>query len=104
MAGIRNLGLCPCPRCLVKKTELSALGTLRDNNRRAKIRVNNHHLRTKVAIARDIIYNQGYRVNADAVNNLLKEESLVPTTVCLQNPFSQLYLISPTECIPHHIC
>lgn len=92
MAGIRNMGLCPCPRCLIKKTELSALGTLRDNSRRAKIRANNHHFRTKVSLAREIIYKHGLRVNADAVNNLLKEESLVPTTVCQYTHFPRLYL------------
>ena len=88
MTGIRNMGLCPCPRCLIKKTDLSALGTIRDDNRRAKVRVNSHHFRTKVSIARDIIYRQGRRVNHDAVNDLLKGESLVPTTVCLQGYFS----------------
>lgn len=75
-------GLCPCSRCLIKKTELSALGTLRDNSQRAKIWINNHHFRTKISLAREIIYKHGLCVDADAVNNLLKEESLVPTTVC----------------------
>jgi hypothetical protein len=82
MAGIHNMGLCPCPQCLIKKTDLSALGTHRDNRRRAKIQVNNHHFRTKVSLAREIIYKHGLHVNTDAVNNLLKGESLVPTTVC----------------------
>lgn len=104
MAGVRNMGLCPCPRCLIKKTELSALGTLRDNSRRAKIRINSHHFRTKVSLAREIIYEHGLRVNADAVNNLLKNESLVPTTVCPQTHFFKLYLKSLLECIPHQIC
>lgn len=83
MAGVQNMGICPCPRCLIKKTELPALGTLRDNSRRAKIRVNDYHFRTKVSMARNIIYRQGLRVSCNAVNSLLKEESLVPTTVCL---------------------
>ena len=104
MAGIRNMGLCPCPRCLIKKTELSALGTQRDSGRRAKIRVNSHHFRTKVSLAREIIYEHGLRVNADAVNDLLKGQSLVPTTVCLQSHLSILYLKLPLECIPHQIC
>ena len=104
MAGLRYMGLCPCPRCLIKKTELSALGTLRDGNRRVRIRVNDHHFQTKVAIARDIIYKQGYRVNADVVNNLLKGESLVPTTVRSQNHFVIIPLNCvgyPIECISH---
>ena len=82
MAGVRYMGLCPCPRCLVKKTELPAMGTPRDVKRRKKIRTNNYHLRTKVSLARNIIYKHGHRVNADSVNDLLKAQSLVPTTVC----------------------
>lgn len=106
MASVRNMGLCPCPRCLIKKTELSALGTPRDDTRRANIRVNSQHFRTKVSLARDIIYRQGYRVNADVVNILLKEESLVPTTVCPLDHFtitSLNHIGSPIECIPHQV-
>jgi hypothetical protein len=32
MVGVWNMGLCPCPQCLIKKTEISALGTVRGNN------------------------------------------------------------------------
>ena len=85
MAGIRFMGLCPCPRCLVKKRELLALGTPMDNKWRLKVQVNDHHFCTKVSIARTIIYGQGRSVNTEAVNDLLKERSLVPTTVGLQN-------------------
>jgi len=104
MAGIRFMGLCPCPRCLIKKEELSALGTLRDGNRRAKIRVNSHHFCTKISLARDVIYRHGYRVNTNVVNDLLKEKSLVPTTVCPQIHFTIAffnYVKCLTECIPH---
>ena len=82
MAGVRFMGLCPCPWCLVKKKELLALGTPMDDKRREKYRVNDYHFRTKVSIARDIIYRQGRSVGTDAVEDLLKEKSLVPTTVC----------------------
>ncbi|KAF9642609.1 hypothetical protein BDM02DRAFT_3157568 [Thelephora ganbajun] len=79
MAGIRNMGICPCPWCLIPKACLSALGTLQDDNWRKKIWVNSHHLRAKVAIARDIIYRQGNHVYANVVNDILKSESLIPT-------------------------
>lgn len=107
MAGVRNMGICPCPRCLIKKTELPALGTLQDDKRRKKLRVNNYHLRTKVAITRGIIYGKGTPVYADAVNDILKSESLVPTTVrCLMITPPRSCPISDQrlECIPHHIC
>ena len=81
MAGIRNLGLCPCPRCIIKKTDISALGTPMDDKRRMKLRRNTHHFHTKVSIARDLIY-KGCQINSKPVNHFLKEESLVPTTVC----------------------
>ena len=42
--------------------------------------------RRKVSTARAAIYDKGYAVNSEAVENLLKEESLVPTTVSAQNP------------------
>lgn len=80
MAGIRNMGLCPCPRCTIEKIYISKLGTPMDEKRRMKLRRNTHHFRTKVSIARDLIY-KGHRIRSTPVGYFLKEESLVPTTV-----------------------
>ena len=41
--------------------------------------------RCKVDIAREIVYKKNYAVDSDAVENIMKEESLVPT----RNAFSQ---------------
>jgi hypothetical protein len=44
-------------------------------------RVDDEAKRSKVAAARRIIYEANYAVDSDAVEALLKEQSLVPTTV-----------------------
>ncbi|PBK93718.1 hypothetical protein ARMGADRAFT_1046004 [Armillaria gallica] len=62
IATIRDMGGCPCPGCTVTK---------------AKIR--------GVAEARKLIYEQGYAINSEKVENLLKATSLVPT----ENAFSK---------------
>ncbi|KAF9642857.1 hypothetical protein BDM02DRAFT_3157534 [Thelephora ganbajun] len=74
MAGIRNMGICPCPWCLIPKAK--------------KIQVNSHHLQAKVAIARDIIYRQGNHIYTNMVNDILKSESLVPTTNVFHTTFA----------------
>ena len=82
IATIRDMGNLPCPRCLVPKTQISNLGTPRDTNTRTKkIRKDNLEYRCKIECAREIIYKQKYSVNSEAVENILKPESLVPTNV-----------------------
>ena len=47
--------------------------------------------RDKVETARDIIYRQNVAINGVAVEVLLKEQSLVPTSVSLFRPINMLY-------------
>ena len=47
----------------------------------ALARVDNEERKRKVGIARSIIYEKNYAVNCEAVEKLLKQESLVPTSV-----------------------
>jgi hypothetical protein len=49
--------------------------------RRTLARVDDENRRSKVDLARDIIYNRNFAVNSKHVEALLKEESLVPTAV-----------------------
>lgn len=51
--------------------------------RMASARVDNKIRQKKVADARKLIYEKNYAVDSKQVENLLKEESLVPTDVCL---------------------
>jgi hypothetical protein len=44
-------------------------------------RVDDETRKSKIATARDIIYNKKYAVDTESVESILKEQSLVPTLV-----------------------
>jgi hypothetical protein len=78
------MGRCPCPRCKILKEDIPNLGTPADVTVRVEdIRRDNATRREKVAEARKFIYEGGYVVNSNKVDDLLKPESLVPTEVSL---------------------
>ena len=82
IASIRNLGNCPCPRCLIPLNRVHNLGMARDRTQRVTLaRVDNSQRRNKISTARTLIYEKNLQVNCTAVEDLLKEMSLVPTTV-----------------------
>ena len=82
IATIRDKGGCPCPRCLIPKQYLPGLGTTSAMKLRTEqLRSDTTQRRGKIIQARDFIYNKGYVVNSKNVDNLLKEESYVPTEV-----------------------
>ncbi|TDL14712.1 hypothetical protein BD410DRAFT_696303, partial [Rickenella mellea] len=86
IALIRNLGGCPCPRCLIPLKEVGQVGTPKDMElRQTRKRCDTHASRFDVKRAREIVYNLKYTVNGDAVDKILKPESLVPTI----NAFSE---------------
>ncbi|GAB1527748.1 hypothetical protein RhiTH_010936 [Rhizoctonia solani] len=65
----------------------SQVGTTQDmNTQKHKHQKDNNKYRKKISQARDLIYTQGHLVQSKAVEDLLKEESYVPT----QNAFSHL--------------
>ncbi|KZT31281.1 hypothetical protein SISSUDRAFT_995334 [Sistotremastrum suecicum HHB10207 ss-3] len=81
IATIRDKGLCPCPRCFVKKKDIGNIGLPED------LRVRNEHLRkagalyrSRISQSRTAIYSQGKGLTSKAVDDLLKEFSEVPTT------------------------
>lgn len=79
LATIRDKGNCPCPRCLIPKTEFHRLGLLSDiSHRISKIR---SYLHDKVTAARAAIYNGGAPIKGSVLEAYLKENSLVPTLV-----------------------
>jgi hypothetical protein len=49
--------------------------------RQSLARVDNDSRRRKIGIARDIIYQMNYAVNSKRVDDILKAESLAPTSV-----------------------
>lgn len=92
LASIRNRGKCPCPRCLIPLTRVHNLGMARDMSQRLTLaRVDDNHHQNLIATARGLIYEKNYAVDSTAVENLLKEHSLVPTTVCVNQ--SEIFVL-----------
>ena len=82
MAGIRNLGMCPCPRCEVPLKDADMVGTQSDRKQRLKLmRKNDIRRELKVSTARRAIYDDNRGVTSARVENQLKEQSLVPAYV-----------------------
>jgi len=82
LSSIRDLGHCPCPRCLIPLSHAYRMGMVQDMKERKTLAcVDDEHRRRKIELARDIIYKQNYAVDNDNVEALLKEQSLVPTSV-----------------------
>lgn len=82
LATIQYLGRCPCPRCLVQKAQIAALGTTADRQRRAKAREDNSFLQDAISRARKWIYEKGYSLTSSAMKNgSLGLMSAIPTRV-----------------------
>jgi hypothetical protein len=83
LAGIRNLGRCPCPRCLVPLSQIHNIGTARDMLIRSNsLRIDDAKRKSVISSARRIIYDRCHSVKSTAVEELLKPLSLVPNKVC----------------------
>lgn len=84
MASIRNLGNCPCPRCLLPLGCVHNLGKARDTMQRVSMaRVDSNQSRSKILTARKLIYEKNIPVNGASIERLLRETSLVPSMVCI---------------------
>lgn len=83
LATLRDKGRCPCPHCVVTFEDIDKMGTVEDREGRvSNARMPTAEQEALVQEAREIIYGDGYVVNSDHVETLLREQSLVPTTVC----------------------
>lgn len=70
------------------------LGMTQDMQQRHTLaRIDDDARKRKIHIARDIIYRQNYSVDNEAVERLLKDQSLVPTAVIIWLIFILLVLI-----------
>ncbi|KIL55624.1 hypothetical protein M378DRAFT_1041652 [Amanita muscaria Koide BX008] len=86
IALIRDMGNCPCPRCTVNKQSIRGMGTADDRAvRQSSRRANYKDYFKRVSAARKLIYEDGYVVNSDKVDELLKEGSWVP----VENAFTK---------------
>lgn len=82
LATIRNLGKCPCPRCLVGKDELDQVGTVRDDKIRVNSpRVDDERRQSWIELARKWIYRQAKVIKSKSVEAVLYAKSWVPTVV-----------------------
>lgn len=82
IATLRDKGKHPCPHCRITFDEISGLGTHTDRElREEKARKDDELWRRLVEDARKLMYKDGYAVNGDTVNNILKDISGVPTKV-----------------------
>ncbi|KAG8933829.1 hypothetical protein FRC01_006874 [Tulasnella sp. 417] len=92
LATIRNLGDCPCPRCLIRKRDIYKIGTTADQeHRKSRARTDDEARQRRVDLARGFVYGeQRVPVNSVAVENLLKERSEVPTRNAFSNRLGHL--------------
>ncbi|CAK5269508.1 unnamed protein product [Mycena citricolor] len=80
LATIRNLGSCPCPRCLISKSKLDQLGTVHDEKARTQSeRIDSEVRQTWISRARTWIYRQALKVKSKRVEGLLSGQSWCPT-------------------------
>lgn len=84
LAGIKNLGTYPCPRCLIPLSDAPKVGMARDTRRRQTlVRKDTKKHRKNITDARNYIHNKNYAVDSAPVKRLLDTESLVPSAVRL---------------------
>ncbi|KAF8074943.1 hypothetical protein FPV67DRAFT_1408331 [Lyophyllum atratum] len=91
IAGIRNRGNCPCPRCLISMALIPKLGTKSDMKiRTSHMRMDNEANKKVLGDARSHIYNKKYAVNSQVVEDLLKPTSLLPSANAFSERLSDL--------------
>jgi Plavaka transposase len=81
LTTIRYLANRPCPRCFIQKSQIKDIGSHVDDQRRAHIRVDTGQRQDKVNASRRWIFENGRGVNSQAINDILQEDSYVPTRV-----------------------
>ncbi|KAG1864616.1 hypothetical protein C8R48DRAFT_656144 [Suillus tomentosus] len=85
LTSIKILGQRPCPRCLVKKTDIHMMGMVLDMRRRVtQEHTDSLRRRQRVEEARKLIFEIGAPVDGSRVKAILNEESYVP----IRNTFS----------------
>lgn len=82
LASIRNMGGCPCPRCLIPLHRVHNLGMPKDKkDRKIHARVDNVFRKVLIDSSRRSIYVNNRPVNSKLVESDLKEHSYVPIRV-----------------------
>jgi len=82
MTCLKYLAQCPCPRCLILKSNIPRLGMEVDKKARQKLaRVDSKEIQNTVNHARRLMFEEGINVSSVFIDRLLKPQSLVPTRV-----------------------
>ncbi|KAH9922415.1 uncharacterized protein B0H18DRAFT_935413 [Fomitopsis serialis] len=79
LACIRYLAQCPCPRCLVQKSELANMGSQEDMQHRTELRTDSSFIQRLVARARLGIFKKGWSLGSKKISNILSSVSLTAT-------------------------
>lgn len=91
LASIRQRGFCPCPRCLVTKTQMKHMGMEQDmRQRKTELRRDDEDRKRRISQARDLIHIKKTAVSGKAVEELLKYDSLTPISVSRTHRLSYL--------------
>lgn len=83
IATIKNLGKHPCPRCMIKLSDVPGMGKVSDSEKRADIRKRTKRLLQRVKMARKEIF-KGYVVNGSRIEKSLDDGSRVAINVQYQ--------------------
>ena len=82
IVGLRNLGHCPCPQCLIPMDRVPNMGMPRDMSQRVSLmRVDDMKRWIRIKAVREAIYEHNHGVGCVAVEKLLKEHSLILAAV-----------------------
>ena len=92
LCSIHDLGAFAYPRCCAPLRCIPEMGTKMDGQCHETLK---HHdnitKHEKVDLAWEFIYNKGHNVDGEAVEHLLKSDSLVPTCVSYRH-FQAIYI------------
>ena len=79
MAAVQDKGLCPCPQCLIPKSDIHKLGHATDFA--SWVKNARTYIGDTIHTACKFIYQGGLGINSVAVERVLKSESWTPTLV-----------------------
>ncbi|KAF8263216.1 hypothetical protein EI94DRAFT_1807601 [Lactarius quietus] len=85
LSTIKNLGLAPCPRCLIKKKDISNVGTRSDARKRGPRTDDNQRCKA-IEEAHKTMFEKGSAITSKQVQKHLNAHSMVPT----RNAFSDV--------------
>ena len=82
MTCLKYLAQCPCPRCLILKSNIPRLGMEVDKKARQQLaRVDSKEIQNMVNRARRLMFEDGINISSVFIDRLLKPHSLVPTRI-----------------------